>query len=60
MLEYALKICKDKGKKEVIIGCYKDNLSSATVIKNNNGVLIAENDNYKKGILANIIQLSYR
>lgn len=49
MLEYGLSVCKQKGMKEVLIGCYKDNIASATVIKNNNGILMFENDNYKKG-----------
>lgn len=48
MLKYGLSICKEKAMKEVIIGCYKDNIASATVIKNNNGILLSENDNYKK------------
>ena len=49
MLKYALSICKDKGLKEVILGCYKDNEASSTVIKKNGGILFAEDDSYKKG-----------
>ena len=49
MLKYGLSICRQKGLKEVILGCYKDNIASATVIKNNGGVLFLENDNYEKG-----------
>lgn len=49
ILKYGLFICKQKGMKEVILGCYKDNIASATVIKNNGGILFSENDNYKKG-----------
>lgn len=49
MLEYGLSICRQKGMKEVIIGCYKDNVASVTVIKNNKGILLSENDNYEKG-----------
>ena len=48
MLKHGLSVCKQKGMKEVIIGCYKDNVASATVIKNNDGILFSENDNYKK------------
>ncbi len=49
MLRFALTVCKDKGLKSVILGCYKDNPTSAAVIKKNGGVLIAENDNYTQG-----------
>ena len=48
MLRYALSICKEKGLKRVILGCYKNNFASAATIKRNGGVLIAENDNYTK------------
>lgn len=47
MLQYALSICKEKGLKQVILGCYKDNFASSAAIKRNGGVLFAENDNYK-------------
>lgn len=46
MLQYALSICKEKGLKQVVLGCYKDNLASAATIKKNGGVPFAENDNY--------------
>lgn len=46
MLRYALSICKRKGLKQVVLGCYKDNLTSAATIIRNGGVLFAENDNY--------------
>ncbi len=49
MLKFALSVCKEKGMKEVILGCYKDNIASAKVIIKNGGILIAENDNYKAG-----------
>ena len=48
MLRYALSICKEKGMKQVILGCYKDNFASAATIKRNGGVLFVENDNYTK------------
>ncbi len=49
MLRDALSVCKEKGMDKVLVGCYKDNLASATAIKKNGGVLADENDNYKKG-----------
>jgi predicted acetyltransferase len=49
MLYYALSVCKDKGKDNVLLGCYKDNLASAATIKKNGGVLVDENDNYNEG-----------
>ena len=49
MLRYALSVCKEKGMDEVLLGCYRDNLASATTIKKNGGVLVAENDNYNEG-----------
>ena len=48
MLEYALSVCKEKGMKKVILGCYKENLASAATIKKNGGTLITENENYKE------------
>lgn len=48
MLRYALSICREKGMKQVILGCYKDNFASAAAIRKNGGVLYAENDNYTK------------
>ena len=49
MLRHALSICKEKGMKQAILGCYKDNLASAATIKKNGGVLFLESDNYTKG-----------
>lgn len=49
MLRHALSVCREKGMKRVILGCYQDNLASAAVIKRNGGVLFAENDNYTRG-----------
>ena len=49
MLRHGLSVCKEKGLEKVILGCFKDNLASAATIMSNGGVLIAENDNYKKG-----------
>ena len=49
MLEYALSVCKEKGREKVILGCYKENLASAATIQKNGGTLIAENDNDTKG-----------
>jgi len=50
MLEFGLNRCKEEGMHKVIVGCYKDNIASSSVIMKNGGVLFAENDNYKKGI----------
>ena len=49
MLRHGLSVCKEQGLDRVILGCFKDNLASAATIRSNGGVLIAENDNYKKG-----------
>lgn len=46
MLRYALSVCKDKGLRHVILGCYKDNFASVATIKRNGGVLFEENNNY--------------
>ena len=39
MLKEALIKCKQKGLKEVILGCHEDNLGSYKTIINNNGVI---------------------
>lgn len=49
MLRYALSVCREKGMAQVIIGCYKDNTASLTVIKKNGGVLAWESDSYTEG-----------
>ena len=49
MLRHALFICKEKGLKQVTLGCYKDNFASVATIKRNGGILFAENNNYKDG-----------
>ena len=49
MLEHALTVCREKGKKEVVIGCYKDNRASARVIEKNGGRLAHESEAYQKG-----------
>ena len=49
MLRYALSVCKEKGMKRVILGCYKDNLASAATIQKSGGVLFAQNDRYTTG-----------
>ena len=49
MLRYALAVCKEKGRQEVILGCYKDNPASAATIKKNGGVLINESNGYNEG-----------
>ena len=52
MLRHALLLCREKGKREIIVGCYKDNAASAAVIEKCGGSLFAENDNYKAGKLS--------
>lgn len=49
MLQCGLKVCKEKGMKHVILGCYQDNGASVRVIEKSGGVLIAENENYTEG-----------
>ena len=39
MLNYALKVCKEKNMTDVIVGCYENNYGSNRVIQNNGGVL---------------------
>lgn len=43
MLQYGLKICKEKGLKNVILGCYKENIASSKTIEKNGGIKIREN-----------------
>lgn len=52
MLKHALDICREKGKSSVIVGCYKDNMASARIIRKNGGVFLCENDNFTKGVLS--------
>lgn len=49
MLRYALSVCREKGMDRVILGCYKDNLASASTIIKNGGKLLFEADNYAEG-----------
>lgn len=49
MLKFALDICREKGMKKVVLGCYKSNTASASTIRKCGGVLTTENDNYKQG-----------
>ena len=49
MLQYALSVCRERGKDKVILGCYKDNVASAATIQKNGGILMEENDNYNEG-----------
>lgn len=49
MLRHALNVCREKGKKSVIVGCYKDNAVSARIIQKNGGVLLFEKDNFTRG-----------
>ena len=49
MLGFALSVCREKGMSRVILGCYKDNLASASTILKHGGVLLSENDNYREG-----------
>lgn len=32
MLRYALSVCKEKGMKKVLLGCYKDNIASVCIL----------------------------
>lgn len=60
ILKYGLSVCREKGMKQAILGCYKDNPASAATIKRNGGVLFAENDNYEEGRISQyyLIKLS--
>ena len=49
MVRYALAVCKEQGMNQVILGCFKDNLASASTIRKNGGILLRENDNYQAG-----------
>ena len=50
MLKDALEICKEKNMKEVILGCFDDNIGSNKTILNNQGVLYKNDD---KNVLIN-------
>lgn len=49
MLKKGLDVCREKGMKSAILGCYKDNPASAAVIQKCGGKLFLESDNYQKG-----------
>lgn len=49
MLHHAIDVCKEKGMREIILGCYQDNLASSRTIRKNGGVLIEKNENYHEG-----------
>lgn len=57
MLRYALTVCAEHGRDKVILGCYKDNLPSAAVIKKCNGALIAENENFEPGHISQYYEI---
>jgi len=44
MLKYALSVCKNKGLKEVILGCYEDNIPSRKIIEKSAGKLFAKKE----------------
>lgn len=52
MLLHGLEICRQHGRKDVIIGCFKDNPVSAKIIRKNGGKLIGEYDGLVKGRLS--------
>ena len=58
MLQYALSVCKEKGLHKVVLGCYKDNISSVRVIQKNGGILTEENDNYQEGKISQYYLIS--
>ena len=49
MLKHALEICREKGMKDAVVGCYVDNVASERTILNNGGVLMEISDAYSKG-----------
>lgn len=49
MLRHGLSVCREQGKRQVILGCYKENVASAKVIEKNGGTLFAENESYAEG-----------
>lgn len=57
MLGYALSVCREHGMQQAIVGCYKNNHASAATIRKNGGVLIAENDNFRKGQISQYYQI---
>ena len=56
MLKFALDVCKEKGMKKVIIGCYKDNIASSKIIEKNGGIKINEKDFNRK--IANYYEIN--
>lgn len=57
MLKFALTVCKENGMEKAILGCYKSNIASAATIIKCGGILVAENDNYKNGIVSQYYEL---
>ena len=49
MLKDSIYFCRFYGMKDIIIGCFKDNIASAGTIIKSGGVLIKECDAYEKG-----------
>lgn len=49
MLRHAVSVCKDKGMKQVRLGCYKDNAASAKVVEKCGGVLVSEEEAFEPG-----------
>lgn len=49
MLRHALAVCRGKGMREAVVGCYRDNAASGAVIRKCGGVLREESDRYTPG-----------
>ena len=58
MLNYALAVCREKGLKRVMLGCFKENIASAKTIRKNGGVLVKENENYQCGNVSQYYEIS--
>ena len=48
-MAHGIDLCRKYGMKNIIIGCFKDNIPSAKTIVKNGGILIGECDAYEKG-----------
>ena len=57
MLRYALTVCKENGMEKAILGCYKSNIASVATIIKCGGILVAENDNDKNGMVSQYYEL---
>lgn len=54
-----LQVCQEQGLKEVMLGCYKDNLASARTIQKCGGRLMVESDRYEPGRISQYYKIIF-